>query len=124
MWSAKLSALKRAQKSSGTIKSTQNSSFPQKSAQKSTLMSTFGSSESMCFLVFLKSLVFCVVSVVLWVRCYLHLRWYYNHSIAFSDHTHRIKPEYYFQDTDWGEVWTEHKVQNFLQGQLSSFEVA
>ena len=29
------------------------------------------------FLVFLKSLVFFVVSTVLRVRCYLHLRWYY-----------------------------------------------
>ena len=29
------------------------------------------------FLVFLKSLVLCVVSTVLRVRCYLHLRWYY-----------------------------------------------
>ena len=29
------------------------------------------------FLVFLNSLVFCVVSTVLRVRCYLHLRWYY-----------------------------------------------
>ena len=29
------------------------------------------------FLVFLKSIVFCVVSVVLWARCYLHLRWYH-----------------------------------------------
>ena len=30
------------------------------------------------FLVFLKSLVFSVVSTVLRVRCYLHLRWYYS----------------------------------------------
>ena len=29
------------------------------------------------FLVFLKRLVFCVVSVILRVRCYLHLRWHY-----------------------------------------------
>ena len=29
------------------------------------------------FLVFLNSLVFSVVSTVLRVRCYLHLRWYY-----------------------------------------------
>jgi len=29
------------------------------------------------FLAFLNSFVFCVVSTVLRVRCYLHLRWYY-----------------------------------------------
>ena len=50
--SVKKSALKSAQKSSCTFKSTQNSvqksSFPPKSAQKSTLKSTFGSSESIC----------------------------------------------------------------------------
>ena len=34
------------------------------------------------FLVFLNSLVFCVVSTVLRVRCYLHLRWYYYTNIT------------------------------------------
>ena len=31
----------------------------------------------------------------------------YNHSVAFSDGTHRVQAECCFQDTDWGEVWTE-----------------
>ena len=47
-----------------------------------------------------------------------------NLYIASSEPSHWVKSERHFQDTDWGEVWTEHKVQNFLQGQLSSFEVA